>query len=265
MGTSKSYTGSGGKPGKKIREDVAEWLDQQQPPPDKPTNDTEEGEARPSLERPLLNVIGLIAPRRAGEGGDGPGGGSGGGGAQGSAGGRSGGGPRRSVARSAGTAGRAAAAAYAFATGNSAVLERLGLNLADLRALGDPILVTRRIVEVVCGPRGDSSIEDAEQRLIAADVADWVLSQQREGYEATPEDIAKHAIAEIMVDTLLTETDGLISDSESGPLAESELRQLADNLVDRVAVPIDGATEQDFSVAIEAGIESLRKIMRGDG
>jgi len=261
MGTSKSYSGSGGKVGKAIREEVGEWIESHKPGSEKPDAG---GEGNEPLSQPFQNVIGLLRPRRSG-GGDGPGGGGGGAGGTSGGGGRSGGGPKRSAARSATTAGRAAAAAYAYRTGDAAALERMGLSYAELSALGSPTQVARRIVEFVCGPRGDSTIDDTEQRLIAAEVAEWVVSQQAEGHEATPEEIAKHAIANIVVDTLLTETGEVIGKSSNAVAAESEIREAAENWVSgHATIEIDGATENDFSKAIEAGIESLRRIIKGE-
>jgi len=269
MGTSKSYSGSGGKAGKDIREEVGEWLESLPQHPQRPEADgNEQGEPGPTeslpLERPFQNVISLLRPRGGG-GADGPGGGGGaGGGAAGGGSGRSSGGPQRSAARSSATAGRAAAAAYAFNRADAATLDRLGLNYAELVALGSPVQVSRRIVEMVCGPRGDSTIDDTEQRLIAAEVAEWVISQQADGYDATPEDVAKHAIASIVLDTLLTEVGELVSNSDNSALAEEEIKDAVENWVEnRAQISIDGATEEDFSRAIETGIEGLRKIVRG--
>lgn len=259
MGTSKSYSGSGGKVGKAIREEVGEWIESHKPGSERPGAG---GEGNEPLSQPFQNVIGLLRPRRSG-GGDGPGGGGAGGGASG--GGGRGGGPQRSAARSASTAGRAAAAAYAYRTGDAAALETMGLSYAELSGLGSPTQVARRIVEFVCGPRGASTIDDTEQRLIAAEVAEWVVSQQAEGHEATPEEIAKHAIANIVVDTLLTETWELIGKSDNAVTVENEIREAAENWVSgHASIEINGATENDFSKAIEAGIESLRRIITGD-
>jgi len=118
----------------------------------------------------------MIRPRASQGGGGGPAGSVGG---SSGAGGRSGG-PQRSAAASARSAGRAAAAAYAYRTSDATTLERLGLDYNELRALGDEFEVLRRIVDVACGSP-DSTIEDHEQRRIAADVAEWVLEQGRDG------------------------------------------------------------------------------------
>src|SRR5690606_41176073 len=51
----------------------------------------------------------------------------------------------------------------------------LGLDYESLRTNDDPIDLTRRIVEAACGPLPDGTIEDEERRVVAAQVAEWVL------------------------------------------------------------------------------------------
>jgi len=143
----------------------------------------------------------MIRPRASQGGGGGPAGSVGG---SSGAGGRSGG-PQRSAAASARSAGRAAAAAYAYRTSDATTLERLGLDYNELRALGDEFEVLRRIVDVACGSP-DSTIEDHEQRRIAADVAEWVLEQGRDGNPPSPEEIVRQAIATLIAETLLVES-----------------------------------------------------------
>ncbi|MCZ7537978.1 MAG: hypothetical protein M5T61_19965 [Acidimicrobiia bacterium] len=75
-----------------------------------------------------------------------------------------GGGVQRTTARASARSGRAAAAAYAYRTGNAEVLAELGLDYGELRASEDPIDVTRQIVSAVCGPLPDGTIEDEEER-----------------------------------------------------------------------------------------------------
>src|SRR4051812_35883755 len=105
MGTSGSYSGSGGKLGNDLRDNIDDWLDSLPPgqtdgePPDQ--GDQGEGDSRRPADPPstrlepaaLLPVVGLLRPRsRSGGGADGPGGGGGA---------RSGGGPQRSAAQAA--------------------------------------------------------------------------------------------------------------------------------------------------------------------
>jgi hypothetical protein len=271
MGTSGSYSGSGGKLGNDLRESLNDWIDsipsdsQQQPPTDQ-SNNGDQGQGDQSGPRldpvALLPIVGLIRPRLSGGGhGDGPGGGGMNGGATGG-GSRSGGGPNRTVGRSASTAGRAAAAAYAYRSGDASTLEQLGLDYTELNALGDQHEIARRIVEAACGARADSTIEDSEQRLVAADVAEWILSEQDGAQSPTPEEIVRHTIGLIIADALLSETGEVINNSDHADLAESEIRDAAEALAARPALSVNGVTEAEFTQAIEEGIETLRGIYK---
>jgi hypothetical protein len=262
MGTVNSYSGSGGKQAKDLREDLTDWLDRlpKDPPPDRPDQPDERPRLAPDV---LRNGVQLLRPRSSGGGGaDGPGGGGGGAGGTGK-GSRSGGGAVRSAAASAGSAGRAAAAAYAFSTGDAAALDRLGLNYDELAALNSPTKVAQRIVDAACGPTTNSTIVDHEQRLVAADIAEWVISEQEGGYLPTPEEIVRRTIATIIAEAVLVETGERADQHDQGELAESEIRDAAEALADRATLSISGATEAEFTTAIESGIETLRKIKGG--
>lgn len=274
MGTSGAYKGSGGKAGKAIRREIKRILDN--PPPPKPPRDTPKkrppdqplppDSPPPPIEpvrldpAALLPIISLIRPRHSGGGGGGgPGGGGGGGGRRESM--RSGGGPRRSAAASASSAGRAAAGAYAYRTGDAVTLERLGLNYDELRALDDDFEVLRRIVDMACGT-SDGTIEQHEQGLVAADVAEMVLSEPGSAPPA-PEDIVRHAIASIIAQAVLSEAGQLINGSDRAAMAETEVRDAAEALAGRATLSATGATESEIATAIEKGIEALRSIYGG--
>jgi uncharacterized heparinase superfamily protein len=164
------------------------------------------------------------------------------------------------VAVAAGTAGRAATAAYAFRAGDAATLETLGLNFAELTALGDQYEIARRIAYAAC-ERADSTIEDHEQRLVAADVAEWVLTQ--DGAPPTPEEIVRHAIGQIIADAILSETGEIINNSDHADVAEAEVRDVAEALAARAELSVNGVSETQFTQAIEQGIETLRAIYEG--
>jgi hypothetical protein len=260
MGTSGAYSGSGGKDGKAIRDTIGDYLG----------GLSGSGDGKPDGERPPLDpndlrrVINLIRPRSSGGGGgDGPGGGGGGAsGGGGGTGGRSGGGPRRSAAASARTAGRAAAAAHAYRTGDAATLERLGLDYNELRGLGDEFEVLRRIVDMACSAP-DSTIEDHEQRRVAADVAEWVMEQEKDGVPPTPEEIVRQTIATIVAETLLVESGDLVNGHDLADIAEGDIRDAAEAIAAQATLSVDGATEDEISRAVEAGLETLRGIVRG--
>jgi len=259
MGTSGAYSGSGGKDGKAVRDAIGDYLDGL-PDADAPGGSDVE---RPPLDPAALRrVINLIRPRSlGGGGGDGPGGG-GGGTPGGGAGSRSGGGPQRSAAGSARSAGRAAAAAAAYRTGDTATLERLGLDYNELRGLGDEFEVLRRIVDMACSAP-DSTIEDHEQRRVAADVAEWVMEQDKDGVPLTPEEIVRQTIAAIITEALLVESGDLVNSHDQADVAESDIRDAAEARAAQATLSVDGATEDEISRAVEAGLETIRGIVGG--
>ena len=261
MGTSGAYGGSGGGDGKAVRDAVAGHVDTIPG-----SGSAGQGDGRPPLDpNDLRRIINLIRPRSSGGGGgDGPGGGGGGrvGSTGGGTGGRTGGGPRRSAATSARSAGRAAAAAYAYRTGDAATLARLGLDYSELQSLGDDFEVLRRIVDMACGA-SDSTIEDHEQRRVAANVGDWILEQEADGYVPTPEEIVRRSITEIIAETLLVETGDLINQSAMADVAEQDIRDAAEALAGQASLSVGGATEDEISRAVEAGLETIRGIVGG--
>lgn len=273
MGTSGAYSGSGGKDGKAVRDAVADYLqgnstsppggpaDQQseQPGPEDPAE-----QAAPDRSRldpaSLQRILNLIRPGASSGGhGDGPGGGGGGVARSGGQGRSRTAGPQRSATRSATTAGRAAAGAYAYRTGDAATLERLGLDYNELRGLGDDFEVLRRIVNMACSAP-DSTIEDHEQRLVAAEVAEWVFDQEGDGALPSPEEIVRHAIGLVIAETILSETGDLINGTDQAVLAEADVRDAAEALANRAELSVDGATETEIARAIESGIDTLRDI-----
>lgn len=261
MGTSGAYGGSGGRDGKAVRDAVAGHLD---------TIPGSGGAGAADDDRPTLDpndlrrIINLIRPRSTGgAGGDGPSGGGGRAGSRGGGtGGRTGGGPQRSAATSARSAGRAAAAAYAYRTGDTATLARLGLDYGALQALGDDFEVLRRIVDMACGV-SDSTIEDHEQRRVAANVGDWILEQEADGYVPSPEEIVRRSISEIIAETLLVETGDLINQNAMADVAEQDIRDAAEALAAQANLSVGGATEDEISRAVEAGLETIRAIVGG--
>jgi hypothetical protein len=279
MGTSGSYTGGGGKPGKDLRDGIADWVDTlpSSPPsdgaPPAPTNDgSAHDEAPGALPTPnlgptaLLPVIGLFASRPHGRS-DGPGGGGGGissgKGSGGSGGGRRGG-AQRSAALSAATAGRAAGAAYAYRTGDAATLSELGLDYEALRASGDSITISQRIVQVACGASSDGTIEDDERREVAARVTLWVLEENENGAPPNPDEIARYALAEILFEAMAVEGAALLRDGKRPAWVtrqgERQMRETANVLAQQANLSPQGASIAELERAIEDGLETLRAI-----
>ena len=234
MGTSGSYTGSGSKAGKALRTEVTNWL-------------------RDSSRTPSVShVIGLFRSRGVPDVSSGVGGGGRDGGAQ------------RSSAVSARTAGRAIAVACAYRTGDRYALSDLGLDYDELRELSHLDLICK-IVDAACGPHNDGTIADYEQRLVASELADWIIGQQDEGVELELDEIVRKAISCIIFEAISSEISGLIRSGDLPPAAsemdDNDLRDMAAVLADRAVLSVEGVTEREFVDAIENGIETLRDIV----
>lgn len=271
MGTKNSYTGGGGKPGKDLRDNLEDWLDSLPDlapppntdlPPDGPPDDPRD--VPPLRPEQLLPALGLFRPRGGGHG-DGPGGGGGAGATSGAgAAGGARGGAQRTVAGSSRTAGRAAAAAYALRTGNVQVLQELGLDYEALRNNPDVVDVARQIMVAACGPLPDGTIEEDEQRVVAAQVAQYVLETQADGGPPPPEEIVRETIACILFEAVSSETAAIVHDGNRPVWATAEaerlMRETAQALALRVHLSPQGPTPAEFSVAIARGIETMRDI-----
>jgi hypothetical protein len=274
MGTKTSYSGGGGKPGNDLRQNIEDWLDslpdlspptgdpqQSDPPQDKP-------DMPPIRPQQLLPALGLFAPRSGGQS-YGPGGGGGGASSTGGSGGGSHGGAQRTVAGSSRTAGRAAAAAYALRTGNADLLrQEFGLDYGSLRANPDVADVARQIMIAACGPLPDGTIEEEEQRVVAAQVAQYVLEANVDGAPPAPEEIVRETIACIIFEAISNETAAKLHNGEH-PVwatgeAERQLREATQAWALRVELSPDGATPAEFEKAIAEGIEMMHTIWGSD-
>ncbi len=225
-------------------------------PPDTPPRDIP-----PLRPEQLLPALGLFRPRTGG-GADGPGGGSGG--AAAAAGGGTGGGAQRTVAGSSRTAGRAAAAAYALRTGDRQVLQELGLDYDSLASNPDVTDVARQIMAAACGPLPDGTIEDEEQRVVAAQVAQYVLEAGAGGSPPTPEEIVRETIAVIIFEAVSNETAAMLHNGEHPAWATAHAEQLmhetAQALALRAKLSSGGPTAAEFSEVIARGIETMHEI-----
>ena len=277
MGTSGAYTGAGGKAGKKIGEGLGDWLNSF---PGRPVdgNSTQSSDGTGEGNKPVTQLppkvvsglMGLLRPRSTGGGGsDGPGAGGGGIATSGRSttggSGRTRAGSGRSSQRLASVGGRAAAGAYAYARGDAAGLRSLGLDYGELQALDDPFEVTRRIVDAVCGQQADGRLEEAEERYVAASVADWILQQSEDKDLPDVDDVARYAIATIVTEVLSSELGAALRDrpDEVADVPEDELRDAAMVLARQTELSTSGPTADELTRAIEEGIEKLRQIYGG--
>ncbi|MFE5565091.1 hypothetical protein ACFQ68_08870 [Amycolatopsis japonica] len=261
MGTKDSYRGGGGKPGSDLRQNIDDWLDSLpdlSPPGDiGPLDQPPKGpEIPPIRPRQLLPALGLFASRSGGRA-DGPGGGGTGGGTRGGA--------QRTVAGSSRTAGRAAAAAYALRTGNADLLrQEFGLDYESLRVNSDVADVARQIMVAACGPLPDGTIEEEEQRVVAAQVAQYVLEASVDGAVPAPDEIVRETIACIIFEAISTETAAKVHNGERSPWttgeAERQLREATQAWAFRADLSPGGATPAEFEKAIADGIETMHTI-----
>ena len=272
MGTSGAYTGAGGKAGKEIGQGLSDWLDSLPGSSDggdsTPNSDGTEEDNKPVIQLPpkvVSGLMGLLRPRST-SGGSSDGAGGGGIATRGRSttgkSDRTRAGSGRSSQRLAIVGGRAAAGAYAYASGDAAGLRSLGLDYGELRGLDDPFEVTRRIVDAVCGQQADSSLEEAEERYVAASVADWVLEQSEDGELPDVDEVARYAIATIVTEVLSSELGEALRDrpNEVADVAEDELRDAAMVLARQTGLSSSGPTEDELTKAIEEGLEKLRPI-----
>ena len=142
----------------------------------------------------------------------------------------------------------------------------MGLDYDQLRALDDPLEVTRRIVDTVCGQQDDGRLEAAEERYVAASVADWLLQQSEGGELPDVDDVARYAIATIVAEVLSSELGQALLDKpdQVADVAESELRDAATVLANQTELSSTGPTEEELTRAIEDGLDKLWEIY-GDG
>ena len=136
---------------------------------------------RPSISGPAVRLL----FRSRGGGGDGPGGGGGGG--AGGGGGRSSGGVTRSVGRISRAAGqRRKPCSRVLIRRPGRSRQGRATNYDELRALGDPVAIGIRIVETAFDAKADSTIADAEERGIVAEVVAWILEQPSDQTPSLP-------------------------------------------------------------------------------
>lgn len=271
MGTSGSFGGSGGADAKDLRDNIAAWLDGDgggfagddgasgadgsDGNDGAPTPQGTPGTPGPTID--LGPAIRLLF-RSRGRGGDGPGGGAGGGG--GGGGGRSSGGVTRSVGRMSRAAGRAGRLALAYSAGDRATLERAGLNYDQLQALGDPVAIGMKIVEAAFEAQADSTLADAEERDIVAEVVAWILEHPADR-APSPEEVVRKTIETTIAETALTEIASTLYEKGASRAerqnVEQQIRDVAAEYAAQADLSASGATEQEMATAIQTGIRDI--------
>ncbi|MCJ1712505.1 hypothetical protein MT344_15090 [Clavibacter michiganensis subsp. phaseoli] len=168
----------------------------------------------------------------------------------------------RSVGRISRTAGRAGSIALAYSAGNRAALERAGLNYDELRAL-DPVAVGIRIVEAAFEANADSTLADAEERDIAAEVVSWILEHPTDR-APSPEEVVRKTIETTIAETALTEIAASLYDKGASRAerqsVEQQIRDVAAEYAAQANLSSAGASEQEMAAAIETGIRDIGTI-----
>lgn len=265
MGTSGSFGGSGGADAKDLRDNIAAWLDggggglagdDGASGADGSGGDgASNPQGAPGKPGPTIDLgpaIRLLI-RSRGRGGDGPGAGGGGGG-------RSSGGVTRSVGRMSSAAGRAGRLALAYSAGDRATLERAGLNYDQLQALGDPVAIGIKIVEAAFVAQADSTLADAEERDIVAEVVAWILEHPA-NQAPSPEEVVRKTIEATIAETALTEISSTLYEKGASRAerqsVEQQIRDVAAEYAAQADLSSTGATEQEMATAIETGIRDI--------
>ena len=114
----------------------------------------------------------------------------------------------------------------------------------------------------MCDQQTGSTLEEAEERYVAAMVVDWVLAQGQHGDLPDADDVARFTIATIIAEVLSSELGEAMHDrpDEVARVADEELRNAAWVLAGQANLSSSGATAEELSSAIQDGVEKLREI-----
>ncbi len=168
----------------------------------------------------------------------------------------------RSVGRISRAAGRAGSLALAYSAGDRVALAQAGLNYDDLRAL-DPVAVGIRIVEAAFDAKSDSTLADAEERDIVAEVVSWILEHPADR-APSPEEVVRKTIETTIAETALTEIAATLHDKGASfaerQSVEQQIRDVAAEYAAQADLTATGATEQEMATAIETGIRDIGTI-----
>ena len=113
----------------------------------------------------------------------------------------------------------------------------------------------------MCGQQADSKLEEAEERYVAASVADWVLEQSEDGELPDVDDVARMRSLRLSLRSS-SELGEALRDrpDEVADVAEDELRDAAMVLARQAELTTSGPTEDELTRAIEEGLEKLQLI-----
>ncbi len=281
MGTSGSYGGSGGRDWNKLRDGVADWLDQlpgtgNETPGNNDAEDNGGGqgdEAQPGRpDQPtvsdLIGALG-IAIKSSGGASDGPsaGGGIGLRGTARSGGSRSPSGAGRSTTRAGRVGGRLTAGILGFQTDDRAALEAIGIDFAEMQNLdtyGQAKMLVRAATENSVATNKEevaTNMEDEEIRTASYKTAIWALesSQAPEAIE-----IVQRFILEYVYRLMLTESGAILRsgnrDGIAAVTAENELWNTISALVRGFPIRPTGMDPAELGTAAKKVLEQVLQI-----
>ena len=169
---------------------------------------------------------------------------------------------------SARSAGRGAAAAYAYRTGDAQALRDLGLDYDALRANPNVFDVVHQIAQKACEDLPPGTIDTAEQMEVVGRLAEWLVESDIAGAQVSLGQIAEAAVALILAEAYLVETSSTLNTKGMTGAQRAELedgvRQAAEELAAHANLTPAGPSPDEFTRAIEDGLEYLRAIYEGD-
>ncbi len=172
----------------------------------------------------------------------------------------------RSAATSARIAGRGAAAAYAYRTGDRDTLRDLGLDYDSLRANPNVLDVVYVIAQAICDELPQGTIDTEEQVHVVAEIAEWVVTTNPNA-TPTPVEIAQETLAVVMYWAYFTTTESTLNTADLSPEQrdsfEREVRGACEELAGHAGLNPDHPTVDEFTSAIESGIEFLQAVYEG--
>jgi hypothetical protein len=146
-------------------------------------------------------------------------------------------------------------------------LQSAGLNYDELRALGDPVAIGIRIMEAAFEAQADSTLADAEERDIVADVVAWILEHPADR-APSPEEVVRKTIETTIAEAALTEISSSLYEKGASfaerQSVEQQIRDVAAEYAAQATLSATGATEQEMSTAIETGLKDIGTIFGVD-
>ncbi|WP_227412052.1 hypothetical protein [Cryobacterium sp. BB736] len=122
-------------------------------------------------------------------------------------------------------------------------------------------------MEAAFEAKADSTIADAEERDIVAEVVAWILEHPGDR-TPSPEDVVRKAIETTIAETALTEVSSTLHKKGASfaerQSIEQQIRDVAAEYAAQSDLSSTGATEREMATAIETGIRDIGIIFGAD-